>query len=70
MLVDYCNIFMHIGLLTFVRTCMQWRRKGGLEGLEGLEPPNFLEREAEALQKYMSVMSSTSYEQYCFKWYS
>ena len=53
--------------MTFVRTCMQWRRKGGLEGLE---PPNFLERRAEPLQKYMSVMLSTSHEQYCFKWYS
>ena len=39
-------------------------------GLKGLEPPNFLERGAEPLQKYMSVMSSTSHEQYCFKRYS
>ena len=39
-------------------------------GLEGLETPNVLERGAEPLQKNMSVMSSTSHEQYCFKWYS
>ena len=33
-------------------------------GLEGLEPPNVLQRGAEPLQKYMCVMSSTSREQY------
>ena len=43
---------------------------GGRGGLEGLEPPNFPERGAEPLQKYMCVTSSTSREQYCFKWYS
>ena len=43
---------------------------GAEGGLEELEPPNFLERGAEPLQKNMSVMSSTSHEQYCFKWYS
>ena len=40
------------------------------EGARGARAPNFLERGAEPLQKYMSVMSSTSHEQYCFKWYS
>ena len=40
---------------------------GSSGGGRGLEPPNFLQRGTEPLQKYICVMSSTSCEQY---WYS
>ena len=39
-------------------------------GARGARAPQPFRKGAEPLQKYMSVMSLTFHEQYCFKWYS